>query len=448
MLKITAYGAAKEVGRSCILIEDKDTKVILDCGLKINHDTPTSAPEGIEEHMEDLSGVIVSHAHLDHVGYVPGLFARNYQGEVHMTAPTKELATILWHDHLKIEGDRHFNAEHVTLAQDHIVTHTYEDKFKVSNGVTATFYDAGHILGSAGILLEWNGTNLFYTGDQMSIPTIWHDPARLPNEEVDVVITEATNALRPVPQRTEVIEGLTRMVLRAIARKRKVLIPSFALGRSQELQVAMVEGFEDLVRTYVDGMILDMNKIYKRYFTPEWVSPQILQWSAERSLSTPFDHEMLSPIRKRNGISKETLRRELMKNASPSIIITTSGMLEGGPIHSYLRYRGEDPNTLLTLVGYQVENTIGHSILNGERELKLSSPRGDETELQLKAQVEAFNFTSHASPEGLRAQVTQMDPNMVLIVHCQPEAGVAFRKSLGAEREGYLLTRREPKVVN
>ncbi|MFQ6124725.1 MAG: MBL fold metallo-hydrolase RNA specificity domain-containing protein, partial [Candidatus Heimdallarchaeota archaeon] len=321
-------------------------------------------------------------------------------------------------------------------------------KFKLADDVTATFLDAGHILGSAGILLEWNGTILFYTGDQMSIPTIWHDPARLPNEKVDVIITEATNALRPVPQRKEVIESLTRMVLRAIARKRKVLIPSFALGRSQELQVAMVEKFEDLVRTYVDGMILDMNKIYKRYFTPEWVSPQILQWSAERTLSTPFDHEMLTPIRKRNGTSKETLRRELMQKSSPSIIITTSGMLEGGPIHSYLKYCGEDPNTLLTLVGYQVENTIGYSILKGKRELTLSSPNGDEMDLQLNAQVETFNFTSHASPEGLRAQVTQMDPTMVLIVHCQPEAGEAFRKSLGTERKGYLLVRQEPKVVN
>ncbi|MFQ6124840.1 MAG: MBL fold metallo-hydrolase [Candidatus Heimdallarchaeota archaeon] len=443
MLKITAYGAAKEVGRSCILVEDKNRKILLDCGIKINHKAPSSAPEGLEACIEELSGVIISHAHMDHSGYVPGLFGRNYQGKVHMTTPTKDLATILWHDHLKIEGERHFNAEHVALALDHIDTHSYEDKFKVSDGVTATFYDAGHILGSAMILLEWDGTSLLYTGDFNTQPTIWHDPARHPTEEVDVVITEATNAIRPIPPRKDVIPILTRTILRAIARKSKVLIPSFAVGRSQEIQVVIATGFEDMIQTYVDGMILDVNKIYKRYFFPEWVSPHILQWSAERSLSTPFDHEMLIPIRKQNG-PKEATRYELMKSASPNIVITTSGMLEGGPIHSYLRYRGTDPKTLLTLVGYQVEDTIGRLLLNGERSITLTSPDGIKTVIQLNAQVETFNFSSHAPPEGLRSNISQLDPQMVFIVHCQPDAGEVLRDCLHQERTVYLLTMQEP----
>ncbi len=447
MVKITAYGAAKEVGRSCILVEDKDGKILLDCGIKINHKVPSSAPEGLEACIEELSGVIISHAHLDHSGYTPGLYARNYQGNVHMTLPTKELASILWRDHLRIEGDRHFNVEHLALTNDHIRTKSYEEKFKVSDGVKATFYDAGHILGSAVILLDWDGTTILYTGDFNTQSTIWHDHARYPTEEVDVVITEATNAIRPIPQRKEVIKILTRSILRAIARKSKVLIPSFAVGRSQEMQVVMVTGFEDMIQTYVDGMILDVNKIYKRYFSPEWVSPQILQWSAERSLSTPFDHEMLIPIRKRNG-PKEATRRELMKSTSPNIVITTSGMLEGGPIHSYLRYRGGDPKTLLTLVGYQVKDTIGRLILNGERTITLTSPEGIETEIQLNAQVETFNFSSHAPPEGLRTYISQLDPKMALIVHCQPNAGEALRGSMHLERRAYLLTMHEPIEVN
>jgi len=448
MLKITAYGAAKEVGRSCILIEDNDRKVILDCGVKINHDSPTSPPEGIEDHIEDLTSVIISHAHLDHSGYVPGLFALDYQGEVHMTPPTIELVKVLWQDHLKIEGDRHFTEEHISIAEDHTVTNTYEDKFKIADGVTAKFYDAGHILGSAGILLDWDGTTLFYTGDQMNLPTNWHDPARLPTEEVDILITEATNALRPVPPRREVYTDLTRTCLRAIARKHKIIVPSFALGRSQELQVIIAEQLSEIAPTYVDGMILTMNKIYKRFFTPEWISPRILQWAAERAIPTPFEHSNLTPIRKRNGVSKEVIRREIMKESSPSIIITTSGMLEGGPIHSYLKYGGEDPNLLLALVGYQVEETIGRSILEGERDIILSGHNGLKTAIHLNAQVEMFNFSSHASPEGLQNQVTLLDPNRILIVHCQSESGEAYRDSLGPERNAHLLTRKESQIVN
>ncbi len=447
MLNITAYGAAQEVGRSCILIEDKDRKILLDCGLKLNHDSPTSAPEGIEEHIEDLNGVIISHAHLDHSGYTPGLFALDYQGTVFMTPPTKELASVLWYDHLKIEGDRHFNSEHITITQKNIVGQNYGTKFKIADGITAQLYDAGHVLGSAGVLLDWDGTTIFYTGDQMSSPTMWHDAARLPEDEVDIVITEATNALRPVPSRKQTISDLSKTILRAVARKSKILIPSFALGRSQELQVAIADNFEELVPTYVDGMILKMNKIYKKYFDIKWVSHSVLQWTAERTLDSPFDHPMITPIHKRNGNSKETMRRELMKQTKSCIIITTSGMLEGGPIHSYLKYAGSDPNTLITLVGYQVEHTIGRSVYDGARNLILSSPDGVKTAVQLNAQVEKFNFSAHAPINGLHAHLKQLNPQHVMIVHCQTEAGTALKSAINSEFETNLLNRTETVTV-
>ena len=121
----------------------------------------------------------------------------------------------------------------------------------------------------------------------------------------------------------------------------------------------IAEQLSEIAPTYVDGMILTMNKIYKRYFTPEWVSPRILQWTAERAISTPFEHSNLTPVRKRNGVSKETLRREIMKESSPSIIITTSGMLEGGPSVEYFKHFCSDKENNLIFVSYQIVGTLG-----------------------------------------------------------------------------------------
>jgi len=109
LTQVTIYGSAKEIGRSAILIHDKDSKILLDCGLKIRPTQPTIGPIGVEKHAEDLQGIIISHAHFDHTGYLPKMTQEGYTGPIHMTFPTKDISSILWRDHLKIDGDRHWS---------------------------------------------------------------------------------------------------------------------------------------------------------------------------------------------------------------------------------------------------------------------------------------------------------------------------------------------------
>ena len=263
LVKITTFGAAQEIGRSAILIEDKDTKVLLDCGLKIRPKEPTQAPEGVAEIAKDLNSVILSHAHFDHSGYLPRLIKEGYEGDIHMTHPTKDICAILWRDHLRIEGERHWNEDNMYDTLYQIETHYYDRTFKIADGITATFYDAGHILGSASVLLDWKGQLIFYTGDINTYETPYHDSNKYPQlEEISIVISEATNGLRDLPNR----EGPNHAIIDAIYQTRKnsgiTIIPTFSLGRGQEIEAILAYEFlGSNYSIYIDGMIQKMNRV-------------------------------------------------------------------------------------------------------------------------------------------------------------------------------------------
>jgi predicted metal-dependent RNase len=430
MLEINVLGASDSVGKSCVMISDKDRRVVIDSGIQLHprrSGLVSTAPD-VDRYAHDINAVLISHAHIDHSAYVPALFRAGYKGSVHMTHPTKDIVQILWKDHLKIEGPHHYGVPHLQTAFKEIVPHFYGKKFRLASGITAEFLDASHILGSSIILLDWEGTRILYTGDFNDAKTPYHDPIMFPDPDnpIDILITETTNANRKIEGRKTVTSNLTKSLLECYARGGKAIIPSFALGRSQEIQAYLMSEFDSFLHKfplYIDGMILDINKIYERYMNRNWVSPRILIELKEKGYQSPFEHEGIRTIDDVAQKAKRSKKRDLLINREQqSIILTTSGMMEGGPVYDYLRMGGSNSLNGLFIVGYQVEGTLGYDIARGERNVSLDNGFGQVFDVTLDLEIKRYEFSGHSSLEGLIQMAQYTTPHKIYAIHGEPAA--------------------------
>ena len=453
MLEISVLGSADSVGKSCIMIHDNDgRRVLLDAGIQLHprRTGQVSTAPDVDRFAAETTAVLITHAHIDHSAYVPALYRAGFSGSVHMTYPTKDIVHILWKDHLKIEGPHHYGLNHLQKALDEIRPHYYKKKIRIASGITAEFLDASHILGSAAILLDWEGTRILYTGDYNDAKTPYHDPMQYPDPDdpIDILISETTNANRSVEGRKVVTSKLTKSLLSCYSRGGKAIIPSFALGRSQEIQAYLMSDFDTFLNKfplYIDGMILDMNAIYENYMNRNWVSPRILIELKEKGYQSPFDHEGIRLIDDVALKGKRSRKRDILINSNQqSIILTTSGMMEGGPVYDYLRMGGHNPLNGLYIVGYQVEGTVGSDISRGEKELLLDNGFGRIYDVSLELEVQRFRFSGHASLEGLSHLAQYSSPTKIYAVHGDPVAQQRYADEL--KRIGYeakVLTRHD-----
>ncbi len=422
-LTLTAFGAAGEVGRSCFVLKDRDRTIALDCGIKLRPKQPSLAPSGVDEIASELDSVVLSHAHVDHSGYIPALFKHGFEGEIHTTNPTIDITYELWKDHFKIEGERHWREENLEQAFDAMRAHRYHQRYKIVDGVYATFYRAGHILGGAQTIIDWDGTLILYTGDINDKATPLFDGFELPgNEPIDIVITEATNGGRPIPDRTRVNNELRDTVMKAVQRKAKVVVPSFAIGRSQELEFVLGQ-FLDEVPVYVDGMIRLMNAITNYYIHPDWVSPKVFRYLKEKGLANPFEKENFTEITRENVGNPHEFRRFLGKTDQPAVILSTSGMMEGGPIHTHLEVHGRKQENVLAVPGYQAEGTLGRAIIEGQREIIVNEFIGRPVTVNLELAIQRFQYSGHASLEGIKRLLSHTRPKQTVLIHCDHAEG-------------------------
>jgi len=416
-IQITAFGATNFVGRSSFLLSDKDHNILLDCGIELVPKKLSRAPEGVNDIAKTLDAAILSHAHIDHSGYMPRLAKMGYVGNYYMTYPTKDIVYRLWYDHLKIEGRRHWSERDLDVVFRKTKTLGYKKKFKLADGITAEFLNAGHVLGAAQVLIDWEGTLILYTGDINDRTTPMFDGYDLPEEKVDVLITESTNGDRYVPERQQINVGLRLLAKQITDAKNKMLLPSFAVGRSQEtlITLALDEELDD-VPIYIDGMINRMNMITEHFLSEKWVSQRFLDELKDAGMYSPFEKNNFIPV---PSISERTSqsRRYISNNEEGSIIVTTSGMLEGGPIHTYLELCGNNEDNVLGFTGYQVAGTTGRKIYDGEREIILQSDYGKKRKVDLKLQIMKFPYSGHSSVEGLKKLMVSSGAKDIILVH-------------------------------
>lgn len=445
-LEILGLGGAKEVGRSSFLLTEDSHSLLLDAGLKLfpkRLNMPPLEPNiplnKRKDFFSSLDSILVSHAHLDHIGYIPAAYHYGYTGKIVMTKPTADLANLVWADALKIEGERFFNRKDVEQTKKNIISVDYGQKFRLTDKVKAIFHDAGHILGSAAIELDWDGQRILYTGDISDQQSLLHTGHKIPltGEKFSFIISEATNhhTAHHTPK-NKVVKGLTQAILQNYKRSGKFVIPAFSTGRSQEVLSILMTFLDDLLYSYpiyMAGAINKVNVVYRKYFNANWINSDIIEMVKEqdKSFDTPWDHPGIKETR---GVKQA---KSIMRDKKPKIVVTTHGMVETGPVHSFLTIGGHNKNNTLAFVGYQALGSIGADILAGVNNIELGYGKYTK-KCKIELNKMKFGFSGHISRENLQKFLTNAQTNQIFTVHGDINSMTHLRNKL--RNNGLLAT--------
>jgi len=397
-MRIRFLGGAREVGRSAILVNDR---LLLDYGLSPGN--PPQFPVGTP----DPEAVVVSHGHLDHVGVIPSLLSGDSRPPIHWTPPTYELALTLARDTLELHGGSYncpFTENDLKRVTELSETHGYREPFEAA-GHEVTFFNAGHIPGSAHVVVDDGDTRLLYTGDfhtedQRLVAGTTARP------DADVVICESTYSDVEHEDRADVEERFVRSVETTLWEGGTVIVPAFAIGRTQEMML-VCEEYD--IPCYVDGMGKQVAEMLRQY--PEFVRDA----DAFRRAKS---HARF--VTGRDGQRKRIADRK-------AAIITTSGMLSGGPAMTYVPEIRANPTNKIAMTGYQVEGTPGRDLL------ETGSAEVDGRRMPVSARVERYDFSAHADRDGLLALLAEYPDARILVDH--GDRCAAFAEEL--RRKGY-----------
>ena len=375
--RVSSFGGFKEVGRSSMLLQTPNSRVLLDCGVNVAaSDNKSAFPylNAPEFSIEELDAVIISHAHLDHCGFVPYLFHYGYDGPVYCTTATRDLTMLLQFDHIDIshkEGNPlPFTSKHVVQSIKNTIPLDYGEVTDISPDIKLTLHNAGHILGSAisHMHIGDGAHNLVYTGDFKYEPSRLLEPATTRFPRSETVIMESTYGGRGdvQPSRNNAEKEMMKTIYKTMKRGGKVLVPVFAVGRAQELMIVLEEymrhGMIDEVPIYIDGMIWEATAIHTA--RPEFLSKDLRDQIFHLGRN-PFVSEMFEKVQNRDQ------RKEIVDSKEPAIILSTSGMLTGGNSVEYFKWLCEDSRNTLIFVGYQSEGSMGRRVQKGWKEIPL-----------------------------------------------------------------------------
>jgi len=429
-IRIIGLGGFSQVGRSCLLLETPKSKVLLDCGINVGGKNNEVYPilNTKEFDLNEIDAVIISHAHLDHCGFLPYLYEHGYDGPTYMTVPTLDLFALLALDYIDVMQKSVnfplYTAKGVKEAIKHTISLEYGEVSDITNDIRLTFQNAGHILGSALIHLNIGEGlhNILYALDQKFGKTYLLDPAFIDFQRVETLIIEATYGSKKdvMPPRHEVEKQFMQIVNETMQRNGIVLIPSFSVERAQEVMAILVENNFDYP-VFLDGMIWDANGIFSAY-------PEYLSKSMQRKIFKGED-PFLNPLFKRIASKQD---REKAWESRPCVIISTSGMLMGGPVLEHLKKLAEDENNTLIFVGYQAEGTMGRRIQKGWREIPFEE-NGKTITLNLKMRVETVEgLSGHSDRRQLLAFIGKLKakPNKVIVMHGESKKVQEFSKTV------------------
>lgn len=416
-VRLACLGGFREVGRSSMLVETPESNVLLDCGVNVASDNFPyfNVPEF---NIEKLDAVVISHPHLDHCGYVPWLYENGYTGPLYCTAPTRDLMVLLCLDYVDICHREGKEVPYTKKSVEKVVKHTlaleYGEVSDMTTDIRLTLQPAGHLLGSALVHLHIGEGlhNILYTGDLNFGPSRLFEPAFTNFSRVETLIIESTygGAGDLKPSRKEAEDKLMRVVNETMERGGKVLIPSFAVGRAQEVMcILAANNFNHPV--YMEGMLWDATAIHTAY--PEYLS-RYLQKQIFHYGSNPF----IADIFKRVTVAKE--REAAIGSSEPCVVIATSGMLVGGPAMEYLKAFASDSKNTLLFVGYQAEGSPGRRIQKGWREVPISSANGRTRTINMEMAVDTIEgLSGHSDRKQLMAFINRLAsrPDRIICNH-------------------------------
>jgi uncharacterized protein len=408
---LLTLGGFAEIGRSCMLLETRESKIILDCGLNVSAKDPLAATPrfdiaGIS--MEDIDAVVLSHAHLDHTGFTPALFKYGYRGPVYCTEPTILLMSMLQREYLRHCGsDTFFSEQDIDSAVTHTITLMHGIVTDISPDVKLVLSNSGHIIGSTSVHLHiGNGEhNLVYTGDMKFGKTLTLENASWNFPRVETMIIESTYGGKEdiMCTREQAEAHLATAIESTVAAGGHVLMPVPAVGVSQEL-ILLLDRFtkSGSLRTKVllEKIISEATAVYEAY--PEFLSKEL-------------GNHVLESETSQFGPQFSIVESDTLKPSEPAIVLAPSSMLVGGPSVDYLKQIAKDPRNTLIMLSYQSLDTPGRALLDGARQITI---KGES--VKVECQVKRIDgLGSHSDYNQLMAYVMRLRPKLrrVLVNH-------------------------------
>ncbi len=386
MVEIKFLGACGEVGRSGVQLTAGKDRFVFDYGYEVQHGNIPIRPE------LPISGVFISHAHIDHSGMVPQLYGMGYEGSVYTTEATAGIMEILLRDSLKVQKKRgeetHFLPKDIqkTMLLNKTPGYGKPVNFRDSR---ITLMDAGHIPGASSMLLESGKKKVMYTGDVKFMETKLVGGARIDVSGLDALLCESTYSYKDHPDRNKLEDQLREMCQETVYNNGFMLIPSFAVGRTQELLLILHDlGFP----MHVDGMGIQVTETMLK-------KPGFLKDS--RMLQKAFGRaHKVSGYRDRKTVLEK-----------PGIIICTAGMMNGGPVSYYIKKLHDRENCTLALTGFQVEGTVGRTLMDTGRYIN------EGLDVRPKMRMEFLDFSAHCDRSHLIGFIKRNKPKKVFLMH-------------------------------
>lgn len=418
-VRLSFLGAARQVGRSCFLLQTPESRILLDCGVDVSNDKePFPYLDAPEFDIEELDAIILSHPHTDHAALIPYLYKMGYKGPLYCTEPTRDIAALLCLDFIGIANKENkkaiYSSTDIKEMVKHSITLNYEEVTDVTPDVRLTFYNAGHVLGSSLVHLHiGNGLhNLLYCGDLNYETSNLLSSANTRFPRLETVMIEATYGGKDdnPPTRSESEEELVKIVKETVERKGKVLIPVLGVGRAQEVMVIIEKlirsGQMERVPIYVQGLVWDITAIHTAY--PDYFNNIVKKLIFHRD-QNPF----LSDVFKHIAGQKEM--KEVLEGG-PCVILATSGMLNAGASVEYFKELASDERNSLILVSYQGPGSLGRRVQNGEKEIVFDN----NNVVPVKISIHTLSgFSGHSSRKQLLNFVHRLDPKpkKIILVH-------------------------------
>lgn len=421
-VRFTALGGFKEVGRSSMLIETSESKVLLDGGIHPGvRNPPDCFPrlDWLTIGLEDIDAVVLSHSHLDHVGFLPLLYKYGYKGPLYCTEPSLYMVSLLLTDALKVstmEGQAHmWDLKDLRTMISHIIPLPYGLVTDISPDVKLVLYNAGHILGSAAVHLHVGegAHNIVYTGDFKFAKSLLLEAASFNFPRVETLIIESTYGSKAdiMPPREEVEMAFVNSINSALREGGKVLIPVPAVGRAQEIMLVLDFYMRNKVLAeapiFIEGMIREATAIHMYY--PEYLSRELREKIIDHD-ENPFITEYFTVI-------DHPSKREEALASGPAVILATSGMLEGGPSVQYFQELAGDPRNKILFVSYQVQGTLGRRILDNSKQVTLLEDGGRMRIIDINCKVEKVEgFSGHSDYNQIIRYVSKLRPRLQRVI--------------------------------
>jgi KH/beta-lactamase-domain protein len=403
---IVTLGGFGEIGRSCFLLITKESKVLLDCGINIHEEKPLNYFPRFDItgfSLDEIDAVIITHAHIDHTGFLPYLFKYGYRGPIYCTEPTLPLMTLLFLDYHKNHGI--YSEEDIENVIIHTMPLSIGIVTDISPDIKLVLSNSGHILGSITSHLHiGNGEhNIVYTGDLKFGKSNLLDNASWNFPRVETLIIEGTFGSKDLPhKREEADPKLIESINQTLRENGRVLIPVPIIGLSQELIYTLTKyqelGTLDQCEIFVDKSILDATHIYEIYY--EYLGKEIKNKVLNENI-TLFNFENLKPLNSKSKVDK------------PGIILVASAMLKGGLSIKFLKQIHNDPLSKIIFLSYQTSGTLGKEIQSGITDITING----QQHLKLKCKIDSIHgFSNHSDYNQLLAYISRLKPKLKRVI--------------------------------